>query len=72
MATPALLGVDVGFSKSKKTTGLAWFANSTIDAEVLDRFLNQPLYFAFSSHCGRRIPRSKEALKAHPVDHTVA
>src|SRR4051794_19504178 len=30
MATPALLGVDVGFSKSSKTTGLAWFANSTI------------------------------------------
>ncbi len=34
MATPALLGVDVGFSKSKKTTGLAWFANSTIETAL--------------------------------------
>jgi hypothetical protein len=34
MQTPALLGVDVGFSKSKKTTGLAWFANSTIETAL--------------------------------------
>jgi hypothetical protein len=34
MATPALLGVDVGFAKSKKTTGLAWFANSTIETAL--------------------------------------
>jgi predicted nuclease with RNAse H fold len=34
MTTPALLGVDVGFSKSKKTTGLAWFANSTIETAL--------------------------------------
>jgi hypothetical protein len=31
MANPALLGVDVGFSKSKRTTGLAWFLGSTIE-----------------------------------------
>ena len=31
MASPALLGVDVGFSKSKRTTGIAWLANSTIE-----------------------------------------
>jgi hypothetical protein len=31
MKTPALLGVDVGFSKSRKTTGLAWFANSATE-----------------------------------------
>jgi hypothetical protein len=30
----ALLGVDVGFSKSKKTTGLAWLANSTIETTL--------------------------------------
>jgi hypothetical protein len=34
MATPALLGVDVGFSKSKKTAGLAWFANSAIETAL--------------------------------------
>src|ERR1700716_3535998 len=34
MATPALLGVDVGFSKSKKTTGLAWFVGSTIETAL--------------------------------------
>jgi hypothetical protein len=34
MATPALLGVDVGFAKSKKTTGLAWFGNSTIETAL--------------------------------------
>jgi hypothetical protein len=34
MATPALLGVDVGFSKTRKTTGLAWFANSTIETAL--------------------------------------
>jgi hypothetical protein len=34
MATAALLGVDVGFSKSKKTTGLAWFANSVIETSL--------------------------------------
>jgi len=34
MAMPALLGVDVGFSKSRKTTGLAWFANSTIETTL--------------------------------------
>jgi hypothetical protein len=34
MATPALLGVDVGFSKSKKTTGLAWFAGTTIETAL--------------------------------------
>jgi hypothetical protein len=34
MATPALLGVDVGFSKSKETTGLAWCINSTIETVV--------------------------------------
>ena len=34
MNTPALLGVDVGFSKSKKTTGLAWFANSSIETAL--------------------------------------
>jgi hypothetical protein len=34
MATPALLGVDVGFSKSRKTMGLAWFANSTIETAL--------------------------------------
>ena len=34
MATPALLGVDVGFSKSRKTTGLAWFAGSTIETAL--------------------------------------
>jgi predicted nuclease with RNAse H fold len=34
MATPALLGVDVGFSESKKTTGLAWFAGSTIETAL--------------------------------------
>jgi hypothetical protein len=31
MNMPPLLGVDVGFSKTRKTTGLAWFANSTIE-----------------------------------------
>src|SRR5260370_17237742 len=34
MATPALLGVDVAFSKTRKTTGLAWFANSTIETAL--------------------------------------
>src|SRR5882757_3755520 len=34
MGTPPLLGVDVGFSMSKKTTGLAWFAGSTIETAL--------------------------------------
>src|SRR4051812_41693110 len=34
MATTALLGVDVGSSKSKKTTGLAWFANGAIETAL--------------------------------------
>jgi predicted nuclease with RNAse H fold len=34
MATPALLGVDVGFSRTRKTTGLAWFAGSTIETAL--------------------------------------
>jgi predicted nuclease with RNAse H fold len=34
MPTPALLGVDVGFSKSRRTTGLAWLANSTIQTAL--------------------------------------
>jgi hypothetical protein len=39
MATPALFGVDVGFSKSRKSTGLAWFVNSTIEI-ALTRILS--------------------------------
>ena len=34
MATPALLGVDVGFSTTRKPTGLAWFAGSTIETAL--------------------------------------
>ena len=34
MPTPALLGVDVGFSKSKRTTGLAWLANSAVETAL--------------------------------------
>jgi predicted nuclease with RNAse H fold len=34
MATLALLGVDVGFSKTRKSTGLAWFANSKIETAL--------------------------------------
>jgi hypothetical protein len=34
MKAPALLGVDVGFSKSKKNTGLAWFEGSTIETAL--------------------------------------
>ncbi len=35
MASPALLGVDVGFSAKSKTTGLAWLANSQIETVVV-------------------------------------
>lgn len=35
MASQALLGVDVGFSKAVKTTGLAWLVNSTIETAVV-------------------------------------
>jgi hypothetical protein len=35
MATPALLGVDVGFSKNRKSTGLAWFANPRIEIALM-------------------------------------
>jgi hypothetical protein len=34
MAMLALLGVDVGFSRTRKTTGLAWFAGSTIETAL--------------------------------------
>jgi hypothetical protein len=34
MAMPALLGVDVGFSQTRKSTGLAWLINGQVDTAL--------------------------------------
>lgn len=34
MTRPALLGVDVGFSEQRRTTGLAWFSNGGVQTTI--------------------------------------
>jgi hypothetical protein len=56
MASIALLGVDVGFAKERRTTGLAWLMNGKIETRIIGtswqerrRDLPQGLSFALAA-----------------------